>query len=222
MKNVLDLMAKRHSVRRYRDVPVEKEKADVLINEIARINAESGFSIRLALDEPEAFKAGKPHYGSFSGCRNYFVIEGPKKMDEAAGYYGERLVLLAQELGLNTCWVALTYERSKVKPTGDNEIYVVISLGYGETEGVPHRSKPVEKLVKDYEGAPAWFKRGAEGALLAPTAINQQQFRIELLPENKVKIKSLPGPCRYIDLGIVKYHFELAAGKGNFTWADEN
>ncbi len=33
--------------------------------------------------------------------------KGPT-LEESCGYYGERLVLLAQQLGLNTCWVAMT------------------------------------------------------------------------------------------------------------------
>ena len=219
MDDILDIMRKRHSVRRFRNEPLAKDIADKLTKMIANVNRESGLSVKLFVDEPEAFKASKPHYGSFSGCRNYLVIEGPKGMDEAAGYFGEKLVLYAQELGINSCWVALTYEKSKVSAEKDHVIYVLIALGYGETEGVPHRSKAFGRLVKADGDMPDWFKRGAEGALLAPTAINQQQFLIELMPENRVRIKSLPGPCRYIDYGIVKYHFEAAAGKDNFSWA---
>ena len=219
MDDILDIMRKRHSVRRFRNEPLAKDIADKLTEMIANVNRESGLSVKLFVDEPEAFKASKPHYGSFSGCRNYLVIEGPKGMDEAAGYFGEKLVLYAQELGINSCWVALTYEKSKVSAEKDHVIYVLIALGYGETEGVPHRSKAFGRLVKADGDMPDWFKRGAEGALLAPTAINQQQFLIELMPENRVRIKSLPGPCRYIDYGIVKYHFEAAAGKDNFSWA---
>ncbi len=222
MEDILSVMKKRHSVRRYKNLPLTEEHARLINEEVEKVNAESGFSIRLMVDEPEAFKAGKPHYGSFAGCRNYLVIEGPKKNDELAGYWGEHLVLFAQNLGVNSCWVALTYEKSKVKAGEGREIYVVIALGYGESEGVPHKSKPADKLVKGLEGAPDWYRKGAEGAILAPTAINQQQFRIEPCGENTVKIKALPGPCRKIDLGIVKYHFEACAGKENFTWFEED
>ncbi len=220
MEDILEVMRSRHSVRQYKNEAIGKEQEEALLEEIRDINRESGLNIRLFVDEPEAFKASKPHYGSFSGCRNYFVIEGPSGMEEQAGYFGERLVLFAQKLGLNTCWVALTYERSKVTPEKGNVIYIVIALGYGATQGAAHRCKPVKKLVKAPEEVPEWFKRGVEGALLAPTAINQQQFRIELLSGDTVSIVSLPGPCRYIDLGIVKYSFEAAAGKDNFKWKE--
>ena len=61
-------------------------------------------------------------------------------------------------------------------------------------------------------------KKGVEAALLAPTAVNQQKFYLTL-DGNKVKAKAGLGPCAKMDLGIVKYHFELGAGKENFEWA---
>ena len=219
MDNVFELMKKRHSVRRYSNRPIEPEKVLALQTKIDEINAEAGLAVKLFTDEPEAFKAEKPAYGSFKGCRNYFALGGPKGADEEIGYYGEMLVLLAQELGLNTCWVALTFEKSAVKKRfGDGVVlYDVIALGYGEDEGVPHRSKPLEKLSNVAEDSPDWFKRGVEAASLAPTAINQQKFHLELR-EDGVKARSFIGPCSRTDLGIVKYHFELGAGKENFKW----
>ena len=62
--------------------------------------------------------------------------------------------------------------------------------------------------------------RGIEFALYAPTAINQQKFIFELIGENTVCAKAKLGSCSKIDLGIVKYHFELGAGKENFKWAE--
>ena len=62
-----------------------------------------------------------------------------------------------------------------------------------------------------------------EAALLAPTAVNQQKFKFILLDGNKVKAEttfSLTGKSYlYYDLGIVKCHFEIGAGKENFEWA---
>jgi hypothetical protein len=66
---------------------------------------------------------------------------------------------------------------------------------------------------------PDWFRRGAEYALLAPTAMNQQKFRLEKTGERTVRASAGLGPYAALDLGIVKYQFEQAAGKENFTWA---
>ncbi len=156
----------------------------------------------------------------FRGCRNYFALVGEKGRDEAIGYYGERLVLKAQALGINSCWVALTFEKSKARfaLAPGEKLYMVIALGYGETPGTPHRSKSLSSVSDLKDDAPDWYKRGLEAALLAPTAINQQSFRFER-DGDAVSVKAGLGPCVKVDLGIVKYHFELAAGKENFRWA---
>ena len=155
-------------------------------------------------------------YGQFSGVKNYFVMAGPKgkEAEEKIGYYGEKLVLLAQTLGLNTCWVGLTYKKIPGTYTlRDGDIvHCVIALGYGTTPGVQHPMKPVEQFYESNGLAPVWFRAGMEAALLAPTAVNQQKFK---------EAKTLFSMAGYtnIDLGIVKCHFEIGAGKENFTWA---
>jgi len=76
----------------------------------------------------------------------------------------------------------------------------------------------VSKLAKLTDATPQWFRNGMEAVLLAPTAINQQRFYFQQVGEHGVKAKALIGPCSKTDLGIVKYHFELGAGKDNFDW----
>ena len=218
--NIWEIMESRHSVRKYREDPVSPDAAAELTKEIEKINEKTGFHFKMCLEEPEAFHAGSPGYGSFAGCRNYFALVAPKGEDELVGYYGEVLVLLAQKLGLNTCWVALTYDKNKVDvPVQKGEkIHDLIALGYGIDQGVPHRSKPMDKVAEINENTPKWFISGMDAVLLAPTAINQQKFYFRLKEGNKVEAKALLGPCSTTDLGIVKYHFELGAGKENFTW----
>lgn len=216
---LIEAIEARHAVRAYTDRPIEEEKVAALKDEIEKINNESGLRFMLFVDEPDAFKAGQPHYGSFSGCRNYFALIGKKDDDEKIGYYGERLVIYAQTLGLNTCWVAMTYERGKVAAdlSDDEKIFDVVSLGYGVTQGVQHKSKPIEKLCRVNGNAPEWFYDGMKAAALAPTAINQQRFLITYESDG-VSAKALFGPCSKTDLGIVKYHFEIGAGKENVKW----
>lgn len=214
----------RHSVRKYTDKPIETAKVATIRVAIENINAESGLNIQLVLDEPKAFSSGMWKYGQFSGVKNYFVMAGPKgnEAEEKIGYYGEKLVLLAQTLGLNTCWVGLTYKKIPGTFTlrdGDS-VHCVIALGYGTIPGVQHPQKPMENFYEADGIPPQWFKDGMEAALLAPTAINQQKFKFILHDGNKVETKTLFSIAGYtnIDLGIVKYHFEVAAGKENFTW----
>ncbi len=220
MENAWEWMRARHAVRNYVNHPIEQEKVDILRQAIARINRQQGLHIQLFTEEPEAFNANAPHYGQFTGCRNYFAMVGPKDADEAIGYYGEELVLLAQSLGLNTCWVALTFRKNAVAVDTevDEKLHVVIALGYGETQGVPHKSKDAAAVSNLEEDSPAWFRAGVEAALLAPTAINQQKFSFTL-KGRRVRARTKLTFYGRMDLGIAKLHFELGAGKENFDWA---
>lgn len=210
----------RHSVRRYKNKPLDREAVAALQSEIATCNEEGDLHIQLVLNEPKAFDGFMAHYGKFSGVTNYIAMIGKKDgLDEKCGYYGERLVLLAQQLGLNTCWVAMSYSKIKtafVIEKGE-KLCVVIALGYGETQGVAHKSKSIDEVIKAEGQIPDWFKSGVETALLAPTAMNQQKF-LFTLKGNQVSVKSGIGFYVKVDLGIVKYHFEVGAGKENFQW----
>ena len=213
----------RHSVRQYIDKPIEASVVERLNEEIAVCNQEGDLHIQLIINEPKAFNGSNAFtYGKFSGVSNYLAMAGPKGADEAIGYYGERLVLLAQVLGLNTCWVGLTFKKQPDRYTIDNgeKLHCVIALGYGVNQGVQHPMRPMEKFIKVKGSMPDWFRRGMEAALLAPTAVNQQKFEIALIDEHAVTARNRFTLIGYgkVDLGIVKYHFEVAAGMKNFVW----
>lgn len=220
--DMTEAMKARHSVRQYEARPIDAEAVSALRAEIDACNRESGLHIQLVLNEPKAFDGFMAHYGKFSGVTNYIAMIGPKgpDLDEKCGYFGERLVLKAQALGLNTCWVAMTYSKIKTAFTVNSgeKLCVVIALGYGTTQGVAHKSKAITEASKVEGTMPDWFKSGVEAALLAPTAMNQQKFLFTL---DGGKVSANPGRGFYtkLDLGIVKYHFELGAGKDSFAWA---
>ena len=221
--DILEAMERRHSVRQYRDKPLSTDIKTRLQQEIDACNREGDLHLQLVTDEPGAFSGAMARYGRFSGVQNYIAVAGKKApdLDERAGYYGQRIVLLAQQLGLNTCWVALTFSKRRARFTlADGEkLVLVIALGYGVSPGAPHRSKPMSQLVRCPSPMPDWFRRGAEYAMLAPTAVNQQKFLLELMGERTVRATALRGGYARLDLGIVKYQFEQAAGPENFTWA---
>ena len=219
---VTEAIEQRHAVRRYTDRKLGADVLAALNAEIAECNAESGLNLQLVTDEPEAFGGLLSHYGRFSNVRNYLALVGKKAedLDEKVGYYGERLVLLATTLGLDSCWVAGTFRRGKCacrREPGD-ALPCVLALGYGETHGKPHKSKPLERLCHVEGDMPDWFRSGMEAALLAPTAVNQQKFRFTL-SDRTVKAEATGGFSSRVDLGIVKYHFECGAGKEHFRWA---
>lgn len=214
---LLEAIDARHSVRAYKDKAIEpeiRERLDVFIDEC---NNESGLHITIKYDEPEGFDSRLAHYGSFRNVKNYIVLAGEKTkdFDYLCGYYGEKIVLFAQQLGLNTCWVALTFNKKKVKeivPDGE-KLCMVIALGYGETQGKEHKGKNLHDVVDVQGSLPEWFVNGVEAALKAPTATNQQKFCFTLEGDvPKIKVKGV-GAYTKVDLGIVAYHFEVASGR---------
>ena len=218
----------RHSVRAYKDQPLSEDIVKQLEDKIEELNHEGQLHIQLICNEPKAFQGTLAKYGKFRNANNYIVMAGKKAddLDERVGYYGEHLVLLAQTLGLNTCWVGLSY--SKVPGTyvlgEDEKIACYIAIGYGETQGAGHKIKTIEQVSNATDITPAWFKKGVEAALLAPTAVNQQKFSFEYLGEenNRHKVRARKGFSMIgytkMDLGIAKYHFEIGAGNVNFDW----
>lgn len=222
--NLMDLkeaIEKRHAVRAFTEQAVPAEITAKLESCIDECNKEGGLNIQLVLNEEKAFDGWQAHYGKFSGVRNYIALVAKKGMDEKIGYYGEKIVLLAQSLGLSSCWVALTFSKknARVKIGSGEKFYIAIPFGYGASQGVQHKSKPAETVSNLEKDSPEWFKSGVELALLAPTAMNQQKFYFTLLDDKKsVLAKASLAPCAKIDLGIAKYHFEIGAGKENVKW----
>lgn len=207
--DIIDIMEQRHSVRQYTNQKIEEEKRNILQQLITDVNEESGLHIQLFFDEPKCFDSKMAHYGNFQNVTDYIAIVGKKKDEEKAGYYGEQVVLKCQEIGIHSCWVALTHGKSKVQLAKGEKLLIIIAIGYGENRGVSHKSKPVEKLCKSDDN-PEWFLRGMKAVCLAPTAMNQQQFFFEL-KDGIVTAKALRGFYTKIDLGIAKYHFEIAS-----------
>ncbi len=229
----------RHSVRAYKDQPLAEEVVKRLEEEIAEVNQTGSLHIQLIRNEPKAFQGTLAKYGKFRNVTNYMVMAGKKSddLDERIGYYGEHLVLLAQTLGLNTCWVGLSYKKipdTYVLDEGE-VIKAYIAIGYGETQGSSHKIKTIEQVNRTAvrtlgssknasDITPLWYTKGIEAALLAPTAVNQQKFSFEYVGTNngrhQVRAKKGISMIGYtqIDLGIAKYHFEIGAGREHFDW----
>lgn len=219
----MELMKSRHSVRTYNDTKISEEHIQLLLDLITACNQEGDLHIQLVLDDPAAFSGIIPKFGRFRNVQNYLALIGKPSptLQERIGYYGEKIVLKAQELKLNTCWVAGTYNKKKcpaiIEP--DEKLVCVISIGYSDENGSPRKTKAITELCHTPGEMPDWFRLGMEAVQLAPTAMNQQKFTFSLLG-NTVKAEAGKGFNSKIDLGIAKYHFELGAGPSNFQWGD--
>lgn len=228
MISLQEAMEQRHAMRTFEDRPLAADAVEHLQAFIAVINEESWMDFKLVLDEPLAFASFLARKVGFANANNYLAVIGPdgKELDNSSGYYGEQIVLRAQQLGINSCWVGQTYKQVQGAYNVDfgESLRCVVALGYGTTSGTPHPSKTPQRISPDYDAAPDWFRRGVDAALLAPTALNQQKFSFRLgrqQPDGtwEVIAKTKMGPYTKVDLGIAKYHFEIGAGEAApFTW----
>ena len=211
--DAIALIEKRHSVRSYLDKPIEEEKRAVLDALCEDLSKVGNITIKIYYDETDAFNSVLTKMRGIRGAKNYIALFGEKGKDEEVGYYGEKVVLKAQELSLNTCWIAGTFNRYAVKKrTKGEKVYCIIALGYGETQGKERKSKSREELVSVKGDVPEKFEEGVKAAMLAPTALNLQNFIIKC-EDKKVTIEENPESMfSKLDLGIVKCHFEEVTG----------
>jgi len=218
---MLELIKSRHSVRRYQNRQIQHDKKQILADYINALNCGSN-NIIVCYDEPTAFEDPTLHYGRFENANNYIVLIGDKNnlvdSEILLGYLGEKLVLKCQQIGLNTCWVALTYNQNNVpvKLKNNQTIVSVITFGYGLDAGSERLSKTYSDVVDvNIKTKPEWFDDAVKACLYAPTARNKQRFKIVKTETGFEVQKSEEGEYTNIDLGILNCHFDLMQGKTN-------
>lgn len=213
---IKEAMLERHSVRNYQDRKIENEKIQALNDFIEECNKEGNLHLQLLCDAGNTFNRLLNKAMGLGSAPSVIACVGhdDETLDERVGYYGEKIVIFAQTLGLNTCWAG-TYNRKNVNAAIENDerLAIVIAIGYGINQGKPRKSKTVSQVISGNEAdMPEWFIEGVKMALLAPTAVNQQKFEIALKGDD-YEVIDKGGILSQIDKGIVKYHFEIGAGK---------
>lgn len=227
-----EAMLARRSLRSYLPEPISTQQRRQLGKAIDLANRRSGLRIRLLCDLNVPVSAG---YGLLTGVRNYLVLAGPEDMadlEEKCGYYGEQLVLTAVSMGLGTCWLGATFDKklcSQVLTPGE-KLVCAVAVGHVPQSPtgrekliymVAHRkTKTVQELSNCPAAAPAWFTAGVEAVQLAPSAMNRQGVCFDYTTEEVLGRVVEKSPFALVDLGIAKYHFELGAHGGTWTWGD--
>jgi len=229
MPDMLQLMKNRHDVRNYSDEPIAPDVAARLQREIDAANEIAGMHIQLVQDDPKGISGFMAAYEQFKNVKNYLVMVGPNtgRLDEQCGYFGEHLVLIAQHLGLNTCWAGLGFNRKKgsfEKRDGERAA-IAIAIGHGRNQGASKEMPAASDISNLNADSPEWFRQGIEAVRLAPTVLDEQGIRIDLMdtanPDGRRHVRVIAaekGHFNYIDFGIAKYHFETIAGTSNFVW----
>lgn len=217
-------IGERISRRTYLKTEIAPRSLAVLQQKIAEFNAESGLNITWLADGGAALAGGKS-YGMFRGVKGMLVLKGAADLPhlrEKAGYYGELLILEATTLGLGTCWVGGTFDKTALwVPTGEELVCVVPVGNVADREtmkervirGAAHRkTKAIEELLESDVPMSDQLRRAMEFVQRAPTARNLQ--KVTFVVKNGVITAHVPEDyfLDMVDLGICKLHFECGMG----------
>lgn len=212
----IDAIKERHSVRNYEAKKIEADKVEKIRAKIEELNKEGNLHLQFMEDAGKTYNKLFNKVAGLGSAPSVIACVGidDETLEQRVGYYGEKLVLFIQELGLNTCWAGTFNEKNIGAEVGDGEKLVIsIAVGYGKDKGKPHKSKSPEQVIEAKGDRPYWFNKGVDMALLAPTAINQQKFIIRLNEDESVDFVDKGGIFSQVDLGIVRCHFEIGAEK---------
>lgn len=212
----IDAIKERHSVRNYEAKKIEADKVEKIRAKIEELNKEGNLHLQFMEDAGKTYNKLFNKVAGLGSAPSVIACVGidDETLEQRVGYYGEKLVLFIQELGLNTCWAGTFNEKNIGAEVGDGEKLVIsIAVGYGKDKGKPHKSKSLEQVIEAKGDRPYWFNKGVDMALLAPTAINQQKFTIRLNEDESVDFVDKGGIFSQVDLGIVRCHFEIGAEK---------
>ena len=212
----IDAIKERHSVRNYEAKKIEADKVEKIRAKIEELNKEGNLHLQFMVDAEKTYNKLFNKVAGLGSAPSVIACVGidDETLEQRVGYYGEKLVLFIQELGLNTCWAGTFNQKNIGAEVGDGEKLVIsIAVGYGKDKGKPHKSKSPEQVIEAKGDRPYWFNKGVDMALLAPTAINQQKFTIRLNEDESVDFVDKGGIFSQVDLGIVRCHFEIGAEK---------
>ena len=163
-------MRARLSQRRYLPDPLTDKERTTLEKIIEQFNRKSGLQISLVCGRSDVFN------GHISSARNFLVLAGQAgdpNLEEKCGYFGEMAVLSATAMGLSTCWVGGTYDRSACMSRLNKgaRLVCVIVVGHGAgtaASHLPHRStKSPRDLSTGLAEAPEWFSDALTAVQLA-------------------------------------------------------
>lgn len=244
---VNETIQKRYSVRTYTTASVEDALKEKIMNYAAELQNPFGPKVQFRFIEKKTAENGEKlgTYGTIHGADLFIgsAIANDPCAAEAIGYEFEQLILYITSLGLGTCWLGGTFNRSAFAAAmelEDGMIFPAISpVGYpAEKKRIPE--KLMRRTVKADERLPGtklFFKTDFKTPLskteagayryplqmlrLAPSAVNKQPWRVvydgkafHFFEKHTLK-EAGPMDMQRIDLGIALCHFHLAAQEWN-------
>jgi nitroreductase len=224
---------KRQSRRTYSPTPPEADKLTRLDRVCGEFRPYPEVRSELVRSSPEyVFKGLLGNYGRVKGAMIYIAFIGridSPRVQEAAGYTGEGIILEATALGLATCWVGGFFRpeivRQQIQILDGEKVLSVTPVGYAPEQkdrsekflsGVirSHHRKPLATLVNGEASSP-WLEKALTAARLAPSAQNRQPWRFRIEPNAVIVTAdhsfSTSSISKRLDCGIAMLHFELGA-----------
>ena len=198
----------RKSQRSFREEELKEELIRKIQEEVSEVNAESALAIEFVEDGSRAFRHFGKSYGLFKNVRS---------------------LLLAEGLGLDTCWVGGTFDRESFSYPEEEDVQAVILLGYAGESGLkekimnsflPTKKRPWESRIEGDSPYPKWVREGMEAVALAPSALNKQKPFFHYHEGILTATVENTYEMDLVDLGIAKYHFEVAVGSGHFVFGN--
>ena len=241
--SVEEVVKNRYSVRTYDKRPVEKEVKEKLLVYANELQNPLGPKIKIQFIEKELAPNGEKlgTYGVIKGAKSYLGVTVPQEeyAPEAVGYEFEQLVLYATSLGLGTCWLGGTFNRSafvSAMDIAEGDIFPILSpLGYPAqkrsiTEQMMRRSIKADRRLEwnelFFEGnfakplsaeAAGEYRFPLEMIRLAPSAANKQPWRVvvsgnavHFFEKHTMRVEAGSVDMQRIDVGITVCHFHLA------------
>ena len=179
-KPVMDIIQERKSHRTYSGKPLEKKVREKVIDLLENHDLKSPFSdyagkARFKLlsipefDPKEKRKLGT--YGIIKGAQDFIVgvVEKSQYSREHFGYLLETIILALTDLGLGTCWLGGTFNKSlfseKINCSSDEILPAITPVGHSDQKSV--REKMIRSFAKADERL-TWEKLFFDGNLSIP------------------------------------------------------
>lgn len=244
--DIKQIISRRKSIRTYRDEPISSELKKKLEDYITCVASPFESRQRFVLLDTgdidiQNVKLGT--YGTISGAKTFIcaITEKAERYEENLGYAFEKIVLYATSLGLGTCWLGGTFNRSafgKALHIKENEFLPIVSpVGYAKDKrslvdaffvmsaGSNRRKDWSEIFFDGNFGTP--LERVAadkyadilDMVRMAPSASNKQPWRIvkcgnmfHFYLNRTLGYKGVVGfDIQRLDIGIAMCHFDLMA-----------
>ncbi|MGI5878491.1 MAG: nitroreductase family protein [Christensenellales bacterium] len=244
-KSVVDVIRARKSIRTYRSDPIPDDLLDKISDYISGIEGPFPVPIRFQLVSAVPGEPGsvEPGASAIKGALTYLAaaVRNEGRCYEQLGYAMEKAILFITSLGLGTCWLGGTFNRTSFERAlgvlPEEILPCVTPIGFpAEKKGLidalirkgasSHKREPWSAMFfRDRFGSPLTpedagpYAEPFEMLRLSPSASNKQPWRVAMVGGRcHVYLQRTPGYPKFthhdiqrIDPGIAMCHFELTA-----------